>query len=99
MGGRGSDRTGERAPTRLLAMASCRAASRRAVFRGGVCSRVHGAANVVSLNDVQHYELPGFFSAPERRYRRWAYDPAALRADEVPTLSEHAHGQLVERLT
>jgi glycosyltransferase involved in cell wall biosynthesis len=60
--------------------------------------RVAGAARVVSLNDVQHHELPEFFSAPERRFRRFAYDRAARRADEVLTLSEHARGQIVERL-
>jgi glycosyltransferase involved in cell wall biosynthesis len=60
--------------------------------------RVEGAARVVSLNDVQHHELPEFFSAPERQFRRLAYDRAARRADEVLTLSEHARGQIVERL-
>jgi glycosyltransferase involved in cell wall biosynthesis len=60
--------------------------------------RVDGAARVVSLNDVQHHELPEFFSAPERWFRRFAYDRAARRADEVLTLSEHARGQIVERL-
>jgi glycosyltransferase involved in cell wall biosynthesis len=60
--------------------------------------RVEGAATVVSLNDVQHHELPEFFSAPERLYRRWAYDRAARQADEVLTLSEHARGQIADRL-
>jgi glycosyltransferase involved in cell wall biosynthesis len=60
--------------------------------------RVAGAATVVSLNDVQHHELPTFFSTAERRYRRWAYDGAARRAHEVLTLSEHARGQIVQRL-
>jgi glycosyltransferase involved in cell wall biosynthesis len=60
--------------------------------------RVDGAARVVSLNDVQHHELPQFFSPPERAFRRFAYDRAARRADEVLTLSEHARGQIVERL-
>jgi glycosyltransferase involved in cell wall biosynthesis len=57
-----------------------------------------GAARIVSLNDVQHHEMPGFFSAPERRFRTFAYDRAAARADHVLTLSEHARGQIVERL-
>jgi glycosyltransferase involved in cell wall biosynthesis len=60
--------------------------------------RVDGAARVVSLNDVQHHELPQFFSPPERAFRRFAYDRAARRAEEVLTLSEHARGQIVERL-
>jgi glycosyltransferase involved in cell wall biosynthesis len=60
--------------------------------------QVPGAASVVSLNDMQHHELPDFFSPPERLFRRFAYDRAAERADEVLTLSEHARGQIVERL-
>jgi glycosyltransferase involved in cell wall biosynthesis len=60
--------------------------------------RVEGAASVVSLNDVQHHELPQFFSRAERRFRRAAYDGAARRADRVLTLSEHARTQIVERL-
>jgi glycosyltransferase involved in cell wall biosynthesis len=60
--------------------------------------RVDGAARVVSLNDVQHHELPEFFSPAERAFRRFAYDRAARRADEVLTLSEHARGQIVARL-
>jgi len=60
--------------------------------------RVDGAAVVVSLNDLQHHEMPEFFSVPERRYRGWAYDNAARRADEVLTLSEHSRAQIVERL-
>jgi glycosyltransferase involved in cell wall biosynthesis len=60
--------------------------------------QVPDAASVVSLNDMQHHELPEFFSRPERIFRRFAYDRAAGRADEVLTLSEHARGQIVERL-
>src|SRR4051812_29891402 len=60
--------------------------------------RVGGAARVVSLNDVQHHELPGFFSRGERAFRRVAYDRAAQRADHVLTLSEHARRQIVGRL-
>jgi glycosyltransferase involved in cell wall biosynthesis len=105
-----SYRTGDSAPTRLLAMTLAGVAPRlvgRDVPSGidvvhypvtVPIPRVDGAAAVVSLNDVQHHELPEFFSAPERHYRRWAYDRAARRADEVLTLSEHARGQIVERL-
>jgi glycosyltransferase involved in cell wall biosynthesis len=105
-----SYRTGDSATTRFLAMAFAGVAPRlvgRDVPPGidvvhypvtVPIPRVDGAAVVVSLNDVQHHELPEFFSAPERRYRRWAYDHAARRADEVLTLSEHARGQIVERL-
>jgi glycosyltransferase involved in cell wall biosynthesis len=105
-----SYRTGDRAATRLLAMAFAGLAPRlvgRDVPHGidvvhypvtVPIPRIDGAATVVSLNDVQHHELPAFFSAPERYYRRSAYDGAARRADEVLTLSEHARGQIVARL-
>lgn len=105
-----SYRTGDSAATRLLAMTFAGLAPRltgRDVPAGidvvhypvtVPIPRVDGAATVVSLNDVQHHELPEFFSTAERRYRRWAYDGAARRADEVLTLSEHARGQIVERL-
>ena len=105
-----SYRTGDSASTRLLAMTFAGIAPRlvcRDVPTGidvvhypvtVPIPRVNGAAVVVSLNDVQHHELPEFFSRPERSYRRWAYDHAARRADEVLTLSEHARGQIVERL-
>jgi glycosyltransferase involved in cell wall biosynthesis len=105
-----SYRTGDSAPTRLVAMTFAGVAP-RVVGRdvpSGIdvvhypvtvpIPRVNGAASVVSLNDVQHHELPEFFSTPERHYRRWAYDRAARRADEVLTLSEHARGQIIERL-
>jgi glycosyltransferase involved in cell wall biosynthesis len=102
--------TGDSAATRLLAMTFAGLAP-RVVGRhvpAGIdvvhypvtvpIPRVTGAATVVSLNDVQHHELPGFFSTAERRYRRWAYDGAARRADEVLTLSQHARSQIVEQL-
>jgi glycosyltransferase involved in cell wall biosynthesis len=105
-----SYRPGDSAPTRLAAMTFAGLAP-GVVGRdvpGGIdvvhypvtipIPRVAGAARVVSLNDVQHHELPEFFSAPERRFRRLAYDRAARRADEVLTLSEHARTQIVERL-
>jgi glycosyltransferase involved in cell wall biosynthesis len=103
-------RTGDSAPTRLLAMTSALLAPQ--VFARDVPAgidlvhypvtipipRVPGAARVVSLNDVQHHELPAFFSRGERAFRRVAYDRAAVRADHVLTLSEHARGQIVARL-
>jgi glycosyltransferase involved in cell wall biosynthesis len=105
-----SYRPGDSAPTRLLAMTFA-ALAPRLVARdvpGGIdvvhypvtvpIPRVDDAATVVSLNDIQHHDLPEFFSAPERRYRGWAYDGAARRADAVLTLSEHSRRQIVERL-
>ena len=101
---------GDSAPTRLLAITFAGVAPRlvsRDVPRDidvvhypvtVPIPRVDGAARVVSLNDVQHHDLPEFFSTAERRYRGWAYDGAARHADEVLTLSEHSRGQIVERL-
>jgi glycosyltransferase involved in cell wall biosynthesis len=105
-----SYRTGDSAATRALAMGFAAVAPRvvaRAVPAGidvvhypvtVPIPRVEGAASVVSLNDVQHHELPHFFSAFERAFRHRAYDCAARHADQVLTLSEHARGQIVERL-
>src|SRR4051794_21607528 len=53
---------------------------------------------VVTLHDLQHVELPEFFSRGERLYRRFAYEGAARRADVVVTPSEHARAMAVERL-
>ena len=105
-----SYRPGDSTRTRLTAMAYA-ALAPRAVARDVPTGfdvvhypvtipipRADGAARVVSLNDVQHHELPEFFSAAERVFRRFAYDRAAKRADEVLTLSEHARAQIVERL-
>jgi glycosyltransferase involved in cell wall biosynthesis len=53
---------------------------------------------VVTLHDLQHVELPSFFSRGERLFRRFAYERAARRADVVVTPSEHARAMAVERL-
>ena len=53
---------------------------------------------VVTLHDLQHLELPQFFSRAERLYRRVTYDRAAQRASVVVTPSEHARSMAVERL-
>jgi glycosyltransferase involved in cell wall biosynthesis len=53
---------------------------------------------VVTLHDLQHLELPSFFSRGERAFRRMAYERAARRAEAVVTPSEHARGMAVERL-
>jgi glycosyltransferase involved in cell wall biosynthesis len=54
--------------------------------------------SVVTLHDLQHVELPSFFSRAERTYRRVAYERAARRASVVVTPSEHAKEMAVERL-
>jgi glycosyltransferase involved in cell wall biosynthesis len=53
---------------------------------------------VITLHDVLHRELASLFGRPERVFRRVAYDRAATRATRVVTVSEHARGQIVERL-
>jgi glycosyltransferase involved in cell wall biosynthesis len=102
-------RDGESAPARLGAMTAA-ALAPRAVALGlpADVDVVHypvtipipraPTATVVSLHDMQHHEHPEFFSAPERVFRRFAYDRAAMSADRVVTLSEHARAQIVERL-
>ena len=104
-----SYRTGTTMPTRALAMMGARVAP-RLVAREVPASLdvVHypltvpipstPAAKVVTLHDVQHLELPQFFSRAERAYRRWAYDGAARGADRVITVSEHGRRAAIERL-
>ena len=53
---------------------------------------------VVTLHDLQHLELPGFFSRGERAFRRFAYESAARRASVVVTPSAHARDMAAERL-
>jgi glycosyltransferase involved in cell wall biosynthesis len=53
---------------------------------------------VVTLHDVQHHDLPGFFSPPERALRRLTYDAAARRAAMVITPSEYSARRAVEVL-
>jgi glycosyltransferase involved in cell wall biosynthesis len=53
---------------------------------------------VVTLHDLQHHELPEYFSRAERVYRRLAYDRAARVADVVVTPTAHARDMLAERL-
>jgi glycosyltransferase involved in cell wall biosynthesis len=53
---------------------------------------------VVTLHDLQHLELPSFFSRAERAFRRLAYERAARRADVVVTPSSHAREMAIERL-
>jgi glycosyltransferase involved in cell wall biosynthesis len=56
------------------------------------------APTVVTLHDVQHHELPQHFSALERRYRAWAYDGSARRADVVVTGTHYAAEGIVRHL-
>ncbi|MDX6648924.1 MAG: hypothetical protein QOJ97_875, partial [Solirubrobacteraceae bacterium] len=51
---------------------------------------------VLTLFDVQHLEMPEFFSRAERAYRRIAYDRAARRATVVVTSSAHARDRVAD---
>lgn len=54
--------------------------------------------SVYTLHDVQHHDLPQFFSPQARAWRRVTYDRAAKAADLVITVSEHARLRIIERL-
>jgi glycosyltransferase involved in cell wall biosynthesis len=53
---------------------------------------------VVTLHDVQHHDLPEFFSLPERTLRRLTYDAAARRATAVVTPSAYSARRIVDVL-
>jgi len=101
-------RAGESDLTRLVAMSTAPLARRRLArdLPGDVdvlhhpvtvpIPRMPGVPTVTTVHDLQHRELPGFFSRGERLFRRWAYEGAARRADLVLTPSEHARERLIE---
>jgi glycosyltransferase involved in cell wall biosynthesis len=105
----GPYRCGGRPVTRAIGMGSARLAPRlvaRAVPRD--LDAVHypltvpiprtRAPAVVTLHDVQHLEVPEFFSRAERAHRRWAYDRAARAAARVITVSEHGREAAINHL-
>jgi glycosyltransferase involved in cell wall biosynthesis len=53
---------------------------------------------IVTLFDVQHHDLPAFFSTPERSLRRLTYDAAARRAAMVITTSDYSRTRAMEVL-
>jgi glycosyltransferase involved in cell wall biosynthesis len=53
---------------------------------------------VATVLDVQHELLPGFFSVPERMYRKAVYGWTVRRSRLVVTISHHAASTIVERL-
>ena len=104
-----SYRPGNRPPTRALAMAKARIAPGRAARDvPGDLDLLHlpvtvpipeiELPRVVTLHDVAHLDLPRVFSRAQRRYRRWAYDGSARRANLVVTVSEFSRQRIVERL-
>lgn len=103
-----SYRAGRGRATRLMAMAGAAVAPRlvaRGVPRGFdvlhhpvtvPIPRLRGVPTVTTVYDLQHRELPGFFSRGELAYRRWAYEGAARAADLVLTTSEYSRERLIE---
>ena len=104
-----SYRPGNSTPTRALAMTSARALPARAArdVPEGI-DLIHypvtvpipstRAPCVTTVYDLQHHDMPQFFSPVERAYRRWAYDSAARAADMVLTTSAWSKGRLVDLL-
>ena len=104
-----SYRPGEGTATRALAMAGALAAPRIAArdvppgldvvhYPVTVPIPQTRAPTVVTLLDVQHHDLPGFFSRGEAAFRRRAYDRAARHADVVVTISEFSKARIVDAL-
>ena len=54
--------------------------------------------NVVTLQDLQHRDLPELFSVARALFRRLAYDRAAERAEAVVVLSEFVRRRALELL-
>ena len=50
---------------------------------------------VVTLHDVQHHEMPEYFSPLRRQWRRSFYDGGARRATMVVTDSDHARERII----
>jgi glycosyltransferase involved in cell wall biosynthesis len=104
----GSYRPGDGSATRLLAMTSAAIAPRIAardvprdfdVLHHPVTvpiPRLPDVPTVTTVLDLQHHELPQFFSRGERLFRRFAYDRAARGADHVLTISEYSRSRLIE---
>lgn len=100
-----SYRPGDRDLTRVLAMGAARALPGRVardvpagldVLHYPVTVPIPSpkVPHVVTLFDVQHHDLPAFFSRAERTYRRWAYDGAARGADVVVATSSFSAGRI-----
>lgn len=103
-----SYRAGSSNPTRALAMSAARALPWLAARDVPPVDVVHYPVTVpiprshrptvVTIHDLQHHDLPQFFSRAERAYRRWAYDGAARSATMVVTTSEYTRRRVVELL-
>jgi glycosyltransferase involved in cell wall biosynthesis len=56
------------------------------------------APAIVTLHDLQHRDLPGLFSVPQRVFRRRAYDGAVAKAEAVIVPSEFVRRRALEGL-
>ena len=54
--------------------------------------------SAITLQDVQHLDIPGLFSRAERMFRRVAYDRAAQRADVVIVPTEFVQATVQKHL-
>jgi glycosyltransferase involved in cell wall biosynthesis len=104
-----SYRPGYRNPTRAAAVASARIMPGRTsrdvpadldVLHYPVTVPIPDTSlpRIVTIHGLQHLERPDLFSPLTRRYRRWAYDDAARRADIVIVVSRHVRRSVIERL-
>ncbi len=60
--------------------------------------RVRGKT-VITLHDLQHRDQPEFLSGSKRLFRRFAYDRAAQRADQVIVVSNWVRDRAIETLS
>jgi len=99
---------GRRGPVRIAAMALSARRSRELRSRLEGVDALHypltvpvpmtGAPTIVTLHDVQHRDLAGFFGPAQRAFRRIAYDRAARTAAAVVVTSEFTRGRATELL-
>lgn len=67
-------------------------------FTAVVPRPARGVPHVQTLHDLQHLDLPEFFSPVDKLYRRAVYERAARRADVVITISGFAKARIAEHL-
>jgi glycosyltransferase involved in cell wall biosynthesis len=97
-----------RGPSRLAAMRLTAGLSRRVRAELRELDVVHYPLTVpiprsrhptvVTLQDLQHRDLPELFSAARRRFRRHAYDEAARKAGGVVVLSDFVRERAIAAL-
>jgi glycosyltransferase involved in cell wall biosynthesis len=97
-----------RGPARIVAMAFPARRTQRVGAKIASLDVVHyaltapiprtKAPTVVTLNDIQHRDLPAFFGPARRSFRRVAYDRAARGAEAVIVTSEFVRKRALEVL-